>query len=106
MSPTAQIPFIKPDLFLRERQNHLESGHIVNKTRFTTGVTIFLLLVLFAPVSAIAGDLVAYWSFDEGVGNVAGDKSGNKLDGRLEEGAEWTEGKVGNGIRFNGKKSR
>ena len=48
--------------------------------------------------------LVAYWSFDEGKGEVVKDKSGNDNEGEIIE-AEWVKGKVGNALKFNGSTS-
>ena len=43
---------------------------------------------------------VAYWSFDEGVGTTAYDKSGNNYNAGLINGASWTTGKYGKGIKL------
>jgi hypothetical protein len=45
--------------------------------------------------------LVAYWPFDRGEGTLAADASGEGNDGKI-HGAEWTEGKVGNALQFDG----
>src|SRR3989344_191660 len=56
--------------------------------------------------SAVQGsfvdNLVAYWSFDEGTGNIAGDGSGNGHTGTLSNGAYWITGHSGNALRFEG----
>ncbi|MFQ6120757.1 MAG: hypothetical protein ACE5KE_12850 [Methanosarcinales archaeon] len=44
---------------------------------------------------------VAYWTFDEGSGNIAHDISGNGNDGSV-YGASWTSGKVGKALDFDG----
>ncbi|MBM3212077.1 LamG domain-containing protein, partial [Candidatus Poribacteria bacterium] len=41
------------------------------------------------------------WLFDEGKGDVAGDISGNKNDGKI-TGAKWGEGKFGKALDFDG----
>lgn len=46
--------------------------------------------------------LVAYWSFDEGRGNIVLDRTRNGNDGWL-EGGMWVRGKVGGAIEFGGK---
>lgn len=48
--------------------------------------------------------LVAYWKFDEGSGTTAGDSSGNGNDGTLTgtPGPEWTTGKIGGALSFDG----
>lgn len=51
-----------------------------------------------APPSA---GLVGYWSFDEGSGRVAGDRSPNGLEGRV-SGAAWCAGKRGAALLFDG----
>ncbi len=45
--------------------------------------------------------LVGYWSFDEGSGNIAKDYSGFGNDGVI-HGANWTEGKCGKALYFDG----
>ncbi len=49
--------------------------------------------------------LVGYWSFNEGVGGLAGDSSGNRNTGTL-TGANglpaWTNGKLGKALKFDG----
>src|SRR5450432_4094387 len=45
--------------------------------------------------------LVAHWTFDEGMGTVVHDSSGNNRNGAMTGGA-WTEGKFGGALRFNG----
>ena len=60
-----------------------------------------LVLVLSLAVSTQA-DLVGYWSFDEGVGSVAHDSSGNGLDGTLNGDPQWVEGQLGGALEFDG----
>jgi len=45
--------------------------------------------------------LTAYWKFDEGVGDVAYDSSGNGNHGTI-YGASWTDGKFGKALFFDG----
>jgi len=45
--------------------------------------------------------IAAYWKFDEGYGTVAEDSSMNNNDGTI-HGAEWTEGKLGHALFFDG----
>ena len=49
--------------------------------------------------------VVGMWSFDEGKGDVTADSSANKNDGTLENGPEWTEGKFGDALEFDGASS-
>jgi hypothetical protein len=51
--------------------------------------------------SALDVGLVARWTFDEGVGTVARDASGNGRDAVIEPGATWAPGRVGSAIRCN-----
>ena len=44
---------------------------------------------------------VGWWSFDEGKGEIANDKSPNKNKGTI-NGAGWTAGRVGSGLKFDG----
>jgi len=45
--------------------------------------------------------IVGYWSFDEGIGNIAYDYSRNNNDGII-YGASWTTGISGNALKFSG----
>jgi hypothetical protein len=49
----------------------------------------------------ISDGLVGYWSFDEGSGTTASDSSGNRNDGTV-YGANWTDGKFGKALSFDG----
>jgi uncharacterized repeat protein (TIGR01451 family) len=54
------------------------------------------------PVQAQIDDgLVAEWHFDEGIGNVLKDSSGNGNDGTI-YGATWVDGKFGKALTFDG----
>lgn len=68
-------------------------------------VTILLVaLFLICASSLYAIDkkgLVLYLPFDEGVGEVAKDASGNGNDGQFIEGAEWVEGKFGKAVHLS-----
>ncbi len=51
---------------------------------------------------AITGkDPIAHWKFDESEGDTAYDSSGNGYHGKV-YGAEWTQGKVGGALEFDG----
>ena len=76
---------------------------------------LFVLLTMFfhAPTSVSAAtlsrppnnlSLVGYWTFDEGVGNKAGDTSGNGRNGSLTS-TTWTDGKKSKALSFNGTSS-
>gem|GEM_PF-743301 len=72
-------------------------------------VIAFLILVcFFCSISLVNADifnneqgLVAYYSFDEGEGNITLDMSGNCNDGVI-YGATWTSGKYNKALLFNG----
>ncbi|MBL7003501.1 MAG: PEP-CTERM sorting domain-containing protein [Gammaproteobacteria bacterium] len=66
-------------------------------------LTVFASLSVSAPAlaSTITTGLTAYWSFDEGAGNIAGDSSGNNFDGTI-NGATWTSGISGSALYFDG----
>jgi VanZ family protein len=49
-----------------------------------------------------AGDLAAFYSFDEGSGNFVRDASAQTNNGELVNGPEWITGKTGGGLQFNG----
>jgi hypothetical protein len=61
-------------------------------------------LISFVLMLSIAGnasaELVAYWTFDEGSGDIVYDSSGNNNNGTI-NGATWDAGKYGNALRFN-----
>lgn len=62
----------------------------------------FILLCLsFVSFSQEEG-LVAYWSFDEGKGNIAYDYSGNENDAQI-SGAKWVEGVIGDALNLDGR---
>jgi len=44
----------------------------------------------------------AFWKFDEGSGNTAGDSSGHNYDGEIRGGATWTDGQVDDALNFDG----
>jgi hypothetical protein len=66
----------------------------------------FVLVLILAGASAaqvVDASLVGWWKFDEGVGAVAADSSGNKNNGALHGPVEWTDaGKLGGAIKFTG----
>lgn len=70
-----------------------------------------LLLLIILPTLIISSTvlsqswdegLLAYWSFDEGKGNIVEDLSGNGNHGVIKGGVEWAKGKWGNALRFDG----
>lgn len=62
----------------------------------------FLFLTIPSIVSAEFRDgLILYHSYDEGAGDVAEDLSGSGHDGKIDK-PEWTGGKFGKALQFNG----
>jgi len=60
--------------------------------------------VLFLVLAGRAwGDLIGWWKFDDGAGNVAVDSSGKGNDATVQGNAAWVEGKAGTGaLSFDG----
>ena len=56
---------------------------------------------LFGFVQTSSADLVGYWPFDEGAGDIARDLSGNGYDGTIYN-ATWVPGKLGSALDFDG----
>jgi hypothetical protein len=59
-------------------------------------------VLMLSIVGNASAELVAYWTFDEGSGNIVYDSSGNDNNGTI-NGAEWDTGKYGPALRFNGQ---
>ncbi len=60
------------------------------------------------PISANIPSPIAHLTFDEGRGRIAADSSsaGRRNGGRLQNGAKWVDGKIGDAVELNGKASR
>ena len=69
--------------------------------RSLVAASLLMLLVVLNGVGENEG-LLAYLSFDEGSGDVAGDSSGLGNDGEIFD-AEWVEGRFGSALSFNGE---
>lgn len=54
----------------------------------------------------LISDLVGRWGFDEGSGAITRDLSGRGADGVLLNDPQWTDGRWGSALRFDGHKSR
>ena len=52
-------------------------------------------------LGALDSGMIGYWPFDEASGEIAGDMSGNSLDG-IVSGATWVKGRRGSALAFNG----
>lgn len=65
---------------------------------------IMILTLAFAGICFSAEkDLVAYWNFDEGTGEIVKDVTGNKHDGKFVGAIKWVDGKFGKALEFDGK---
>lgn len=74
-------------------------------TRLLSFMTLILIIGFASIGDAINKDpaLVLYLPFDEGKGDKTVDQSGNKIEGALKNGVEWTkDGKIGNAVSFKG----
>jgi len=60
-----------------------------------------VLLVLGFCTDAVLGELIGYWSFDEGQGTATSDVTGNGNDGTLSSGVDWVPGYKDSGVRFD-----
>jgi hypothetical protein len=66
----------------------------------TFSITLVVLLILGGRASA---DLIGWWTFDEGAGDIASDASGSANDGTLQGDPQWVPGIVGSGaLAFDG----
>ena len=55
-----------------------------------------------ATFTAITGDMVAWWKFDETSGTTASDSSGNGKNGTLNGSCTWVAGKINNAVNIPG----
>ena len=70
----------------------------------SAAVVIAFVCGLFSAVDAqIENGLVGYYSFDEGGGPVAYDRSPSRNNGRIVGGATWAKGSYGTALEFDGK---
>jgi Concanavalin A-like lectin/glucanases superfamily len=64
-------------------------------------------LAVCVPASALASSsLAGWWPFYEGSGTVAHDSSGNRDNGTISGGTQWTTGYFGSGLSFDGNTGR
>ena len=73
-------------------------------TKIFLHIGIFILVSSEVCLSA-EKDLVAYWNFDEGKGEIVKDVTGNKHDGKFVGTPKWVDGKYGKALEFDGKAS-
>ncbi len=69
------------------------------RPRYAIVFSFVLNLILMSPVGA---DLVGWWAFDEGSGDVVHDSSGNGNDGFFEGDPQWVSGQLGTALAFDG----
>ncbi len=69
-------------------------------------VVVVVIMLGLAPTNLVYGsdpDLLAWWTFDEGAGNIVGDASGNGHDGTFVDGdPAWVEGIHGSAVELVG----
>ena len=68
------------------------------------GITIASIMLIGTVAKAAEDEgMVLYLSFDEGVGNITKDLSGNGNDGSIKGGAKWVQGKDGKALELDGE---
>jgi hypothetical protein len=69
-------------------------------------ISLVLAALLFVCALSLNGEaaesLILYFSFAEGTGDTVADQSGNGHEGVLQGGVEWTDGKYGGALSFDG----
>ena len=75
-------------------------SYTIEATTYSSGITGDFTLYLAGGGQPVV-DAVASYGFSEGTGTLTGDGSGTGNDGTI-HGAAWTDGKVGNGLHFDG----
>ena len=70
-----------------------------------THVLLASIVLLMVAVCAQAQDpdLLAWWKFDDGMGTIAVDSSGNGNDGVFIQDPYWVAGKFGGALHFDGQ---
>ena len=69
--------------------------------KFMYLISLILCLSLVATNTAQA-ELVGWWEFNEGSGDVVLDSSGNENNGTLHDSVAWSDGKIGLALEFDG----
>jgi len=57
---------------------------------------------IWSDINLLNESTVAYWSFDEGTGNMVYDSTYNGNDGNIMGNPEWVDGKFGKALQYNG----
>jgi hypothetical protein len=65
-------------------------------------ICLFSLILVLGTAGSVSADLVGYWKFDEGSGNVAVDSSGYGNDGTINGTPNWVAGQIGSALDFDG----
>jgi hypothetical protein len=68
-------------------------------------MTIIGVVAMLLSTGIASADVVGLWLFDEGQGDTVKDSSDNGNDGII-EGAQWTDGKFGKALQFDGETTR
>ena len=90
---------ISYDFVEQERKNKMKVRPLL------IGVVVLFVVGLLVSSSYAKVDTetcIGMWLFDDGDGTVATDSSASKNDGTLMNGAEWVDGKFGDGVSFDG----
>ncbi len=67
---------------------------------------LLIAVALLALAQSAGADLIGHWTFDEGAGTTAKDKSGNGHDGQFVDGPKWTKGLMGGALELDGVKAK
>jgi hypothetical protein len=65
-------------------------------------ICLFTFILVLSTAGNISAELVGYWTFDEGSGNVAADSSGYGNDGTINGTPKWVAGQIGGALDFDG----
>jgi hypothetical protein len=84
------------------RPNCIRFFYLTGVRKMKTTLFVFVSLFSLGLISKADAALIGYWNFDEKSGTIAHDSSSNGYDGTVNGGADWTTGKVGNALTFNG----
>jgi hypothetical protein len=69
---------------------------------YTKLICLFSLVLVLGTAGNVSADLVGYWKFDEGSGDVAVDSSGYGNDGSIKGTPNWVAGQIGSALDFDG----